>query len=70
VLTFLFLTLMTDNLMIIQVGTIISGMPIASMVAMGSAEYEKQGRHAALAVALTTIFAMITIPIVAMILGV
>ena len=70
VLTFLFLTLMTDNRMIIQVGTIISGMPIASMVAMGSAEYEKQGRHAALAVALTTIFAMITIPIVAMILGV
>lgn len=70
VLTFLFLTLMTDNRMIIQVGTIISGMPIASMVAMGSAEYEKQGRHAALAVALTTIFSMITIPIVAMILGV
>ena len=70
VLTFFFLTLMTDNLMIIQVGTIIAGMPIASMIAMGSAEYEKQGRHASLAVALTTIFSMISIPIVAMVLGV
>lgn len=64
------LSLMTDNLMVIQVGTVIGGMPVAAMVAMGSAEYEKQGRHAALAVALTTIFSMITIPLVALILGI
>lgn len=69
-LTYLFLMIMTKNQMIIQVGTIIAGMPVASMVAMGSAEYEKQGRHAALAVALTTIFSMVTIPVVAMLLGV
>lgn len=64
------LSLMTDNLMVIQVGTVIGGMPVAAMVAMGSAEYEKQGRHAALAVALTTIFSMLTIPLVALILGI
>jgi malate permease and related proteins len=63
-------SLMTDNQMVVQVATIIGGMPVASMVAMGSAEYENQGRHAALAVALTTIFSMITIPLVAMALGI
>ena len=70
IIVFALISLITDNTMVIHVGTVIAAMPVASMVAMGSAQYEKQGKHAALAVALTTITAMITIPLVALILGI
>ncbi|MEG1361873.1 MAG: AEC family transporter [Lachnospiraceae bacterium] len=62
--------LFTNNTMVINVATITFGMPIAALVAMGSAEYEKQGEIGAISVALTTILSMITIPVMAVILGI
>lgn len=59
----------TEN-RLVQIATITFGMPVAALVAMGTAEYEKQGKVGAIAVAFTTICSMLTIPIWAILLGV
>lgn len=55
---------------LIKVATITFGMPVAALVAMATAPYEKQGKVGAVAVAFTTIFSLITIPLWAILLGV
>jgi len=62
--------LFTDNQMLIGIVTITVGMPIASLVAMGSAQYEKQGKIASISVVCSTICSLITIPILCILLGV
>ncbi len=54
----------------LQVATLTFGMPVASMVAMGTAPYDKQGKVGAVAVAFTTVCSLITIPLWAFILHV
>lgn len=67
-LTWFFLHLFTDDPVVINVCTIALGMPVASMVAMGSAEYERQNKAAAIGVSLSTICSLVTIPIMAVLL--
>lgn len=55
---------------LIQVATITFGMPVAALVAMGTAPYDKQGKVGAVAVAFTTICSLVTIPLWALFLGV
>jgi hypothetical protein len=43
------------------------GMPVGSMVAMGSSKYEKQGRIGSISVVMSTICSMVTIPVLAVI---
>lgn len=61
--------LFTSDPMMIGVCTVSAGMPVASLVAMGSVQYERQGKCASIGVAVSTIFSMISIPIMAILLG-
>ncbi|MGN0169886.1 MAG: AEC family transporter [Lachnospiraceae bacterium] len=54
---------------LIKVTVITFAMPVASLVAMGTAPYEKQGKTGAVAVAFTTLCSLITIPLWAIVLG-
>lgn len=45
------------------------GMPVAALMAMGSAEYENQRKQASVMVAFTTIFSAVTIPLLALLIG-
>lgn len=62
-------TFITDKYLI-QVTTITFAMPVAALVAMGTAPYERQGKVGAVAVAFSTICSLLTIPIWAIFLGV
>lgn len=62
--------LFTKDPMIIGICTASAGMPVASLVAMGSVQYERQGKCASIGVAVSTIFSMVSIPIMAILLGV
>lgn len=62
--------LLTDNPLFIGTVTITVGMPVASLVAMGSAEYDRQGEAASIGVAFSTLCSMITIPVMAVLLGI
>jgi hypothetical protein len=68
-LTWLFMHLVTTDPMLISVCTIGAGMPVASLVAMGSAPYPRQNKAASIGVAISTICSLITIPIMAILLG-
>ena len=59
----------TDNIMVIGVTTLTMGMPVAASVAMGSGAYEKQGKAGSIGVALSTVLSMITLPIIAIVIG-
>lgn len=59
----------TDNIMVIGVTTLTMGMPVAASVAMGSGAYEKQGKVGSIGVAFSTIMSMITLPIIAIVIG-
>ena len=54
--------LMTDP-MLIAICTIGMGMPVASIVGMASAEYPRQHPTAAIGVSVSTIFSVVTIPV-------
>ena len=69
-LTWCYMHLFTSDPTLIGICTVAMGMPVASMVAMGSAKYERQGKCASIAVAVSTICSMVTIPIMAVLLGV
>lgn len=69
-LIWLFMHLFTSDATLIGICTVSAGMPVASLVAMGSVQYERQGRCASIGVAVSTIFSMISIPIMAILLGV
>ena len=62
--------LFTSDPIFIGVCTVSAGMPVASLVAMGSVQYERQGKCASIGVAVSTIFSMVSIPIMAILLGV
>lgn len=61
--------LVTDDPVLINTCAIDMGMPVASMVAMGTAPYPRQGKSAAICVAVSTVLSLITIPLMTMIFG-
>lgn len=62
-LAFIFIRLFFDKPIAINVVTLSVAMPIASSVAMGSAQYPEQGKFGSQAVGLSTILSMVTIPL-------
>lgn len=68
-IAFLVMRLLTDDAAIIGIVTVTMGMPVAALVAMSSAPYEKQGTIASASVVMTTLLSMITIPIMALLLN-
>lgn len=70
IVVWLLMHLFTTDPMIIGICTVSAGMPVASLVAMGSAQYDRQGKCASIGVAVSTIFSMVSIPIMAILLGV
>ncbi len=67
VLTAAYMSLLTDDPLLICMTAMTIGMPVGSMVAMASSKYEKQGRIGSISVVMTTICSMATIPILAVI---
>ena len=65
----LFMHLVTEDPMLISICTIGAGMPVASLVAMGSAPYPRQNKAASIGVAVSTLCSLVTIPIMAALLG-
>ncbi|MFP3155065.1 AEC family transporter [Lachnospiraceae bacterium ZAX-1] len=61
---------LTHDTMITGIATVTVGMPIASLVAMGSAQYDKQGKIGAIGVVCSTICSLISIPIMCALIGV
>lgn len=68
-ITWAFMHLWTNDPTIISICTIGAGMPVASLVAMGSAQYPRQSKAASIGVAISTLISLITIPIMAVLLG-
>lgn len=69
-LTWCYMHLFTSDATLIGICTVTMGMPVASMVAMGAGRYERQGKCASICVAVSTICSIVTIPIMALLLGV
>ena len=69
VIVWLFMHLVTKDVTLINICTIGAGMPVASLVAMGAAPYPRQSRSASIGVAISTIVSLVTIPIMAVLLG-
>ena len=67
ILTALYMSFLTDDPMLICMTAMTMGMPVGSMVAMGSSKYEKQGRIGSISVVMSTICSMVTIPVLAVI---
>ncbi len=68
-LTYFGVGLLIPNNEIVKIATITVGMPIASLVAMGSAPFREQGKAASIAVVFSTLCSMATIPVMCMLLG-
>lgn len=62
-LVWLLMHLFTKDPLIISICTIGAGMPTASIVAMGAGEYPTQNRIATFAVVISTLFSIVSIPI-------
>ena len=69
VIVWFFMHLVTKDVTLINICTIGAGMPVASLVAMGAAPYPRQSRSASIGVAISTIVSLVTIPIMAVLLG-
>lgn len=69
VIVWLFMHLVTKDVSLINICTIGAGMPVASLVAMGAAPYPRQSQSASIGVAISTIVSLVTIPIMAVLLG-
>ncbi|MCD8156574.1 MAG: AEC family transporter [Clostridiales bacterium] len=61
--------LWTSDPTLISICTISAGMPVASLVAMGSAPYPRQNKAASIGVVVSTLCSLVTIPIMAALLG-
>lgn len=61
--------LLIPNHEIVKIATITVGMPIGSLVAMGAAPFQEQGKAASIAVVFSTLCSMITIPVMCVLLG-
>ncbi|MCD7921336.1 MAG: AEC family transporter [Clostridiales bacterium] len=68
-LVWAFMHLWTGDPTIISICTIGAGMPVASLVAMGSAPYPRQNKAASIGVVVSTLCSLVTIPIMAVLLG-
>lgn len=68
-LTYFGVGLLISNREIVMIATITVGMPVASLVAMGSAPYQEQGKAASIAVVFSTLCSMVSIPVMCMLLG-
>lgn len=68
-ITWLFMHLWTSDPVIISICTVGAGMPVASLVAMGSAPYPRQNKAASIGVVISTLVSLITIPVMAILLG-
>lgn len=68
-IVWLFMHLVTKNPTLINICTIGAGMPVASLVAMGSAPYPRQNKAASIGVAVSTVCSLVTIPVMAVLLG-
>ena len=66
---FAVIRLVTSDPVIVGIVTVTLGMPVASLVAMGSSAYEKQGKAGSISVALSTILSMVTIPLMVLLLN-
>ncbi len=64
-----FMHLWTSDPTIISICTVGAGMPVASLVAMGSAPYPRQNKAASIGVVVSTLCSLVTIPIMAALLG-
>ncbi len=69
-LGFLILSHSIDNLLLTRVATFSMAMPVGAMVAMGTSEYGGNTEVASSGVALSTIFSMATIPLIAVLMGI
>lgn len=69
-LVYFLLQLFIKDDLLVKIATITIGMPVASVVAMGSTPYKEQGKEAAIAVVFTTLCSLITIPVMCTLLGV
>lgn len=67
-LTALYMSFLTGNALLICMTAMTIGMPVGSMLAMASSQYEKQGRIASIGVVTSTLCSMVTIPVLAVIL--
>ena len=67
VLTVLYLKVWTDNALLIAMCAMTIGMPIGSMLAMATSKYELQGKIGSMAVVMTTLCSMVTIPVLALV---
>lgn len=68
-IVWLFMHFVTTDVTLINICTIGAGMPVASLVAMGSSPYPRQNKLASIGVAVSTILSLVTIPIMSMLLG-
>lgn len=68
VITYLLMSLATDNDMLIGIGTMTAAMPVASMTVMLSNQYQGKTKLASIGVFITTMCSVITIPLVAKLL--
>lgn len=66
-LTALYMSMLTDNPLLICMSAMTIGMPVGSMVAMASSQYEKQGRIGSISVVMSTICSLVSIPVLAVI---
>lgn len=68
-IVFFYMHLFTSDPMLISIGTIGAGMPVASLVSMITAQYPRQNQTATIGVALSTIVSMVSIPIMVALLN-
>ncbi|SDB12816.1 AEC family transporter [Eubacterium oxidoreducens] len=68
IITWCVLHLFLSDATLISICTVGAGMPVASLVAMGSAQYPRQSFTASIGVAVSTILSLITIPIMVIVL--
>jgi predicted permease len=69
-LGYLVIRLFVDSELLVRIVTITMGMPIASLVAMATTPYPRQGKEAAISVVFTTLCSMVSIPVLSLLLGI
>lgn len=66
-ITFLLMRLVSDDLTLVGIATMTAAMPVASMTVMLSNQYKGKTKLAAIGVFISTLFSVVTIPLVAQI---
>lgn len=68
--TYLVLSAFIQDIRLVQIATIVMGMPVGSMVVMGAAEFQGNMKAASGGVALTTLLSIVTIPVMAVVMAI